>query len=178
MAPKLATTGHLEAKPVVINAIHDPRSACRAVLAPGTRIRLAAPEFRTTVIGVVRASDERTIALSIPDQAGGPSVNWEQVARLEVSRGRATRQSGAVIDLLNGAAAGALVGRATYRPRPLHFESESMAGGAIPAGLVGAGIGAVVPTAERWQDVPHGRPRIGVVPRPNGASGSSLGAAF
>ena len=60
-----------------------------ATLAPGTRIRIAAPAVRATaVVGVVRSSDEESITLAVPDESGVLRVRWGQITRLEASQGR------------------------------------------------------------------------------------------
>jgi hypothetical protein len=132
----------------------------------------------TTVAGTIRSLDGRAIALAVPGRPEPVSVARDQIAKIEVSAGRGSRLTGALIGALVGAGVGAVVGKGSESNNTYAVNSAAEAGGAIAFGLLGAAIGALVPPAERWQEAPTSSARLSFAPRPDGRLGASFTWAF
>ena len=145
----------------------------------GTRVRISAPGItEAAVVGTVRTLDEGTITIDVAGRGEQLTVPRERISRLEVSAGRRSRLVGALIGTLVGGGVGALIGKASYSPRPYSFESASEAGGAIFGALLGAGVGALVPPGERWNEIPVSRYRVSFAPRLDRTAGVSFALRF
>jgi hypothetical protein len=140
-------------------------------IAPGSRVRIVSAVFgdqRQT--GIVAASTTDTLVFRPAARDASPiAIAIPNIAKIEVASGTHTRKAkGALVGLLIGAGAGAIIGAATYKkPKPcgcfFDFSEDSRgfetALGAFLVGTVGAIAGAVVgshPT-ESW--VPVAIPR-------------------
>jgi hypothetical protein len=136
-------------------------------LTPGARVRVSAPDLLGpgALIGNVVALRGDTLVVRKADAgAAGLHLPLARVERLEVSRGRRSRGTGAALGFLVGAAVGAAYGEAGH-PGLGHTDISEGGETAIYAGvggLLGAAIGAVL-GGERWKRVPLPR-RLGIAP--------------
>jgi uncharacterized protein YcfJ len=130
------------------------------------------------VIGTVRALDAKSVTIDVPGQTEPLAVPVERIRTLEVSLGRRSRVTGALIGALVGAGVGALVGKASHSNGAYDFQSADEAAGALGGLLVGAGVGALIPPGDRWQQAASSRYRISLVPRLDRAPGIALALSF
>ena len=148
-------------------------------IAVGTRVKVSAPEISTTpVIGTVRALDAKSLTVDVSGRTEPLAVPRDRIRRLEVSTGRRSRWTGALIGGLLGAAAGAALGNSTASKNAYDVKSADQAGGAVLGLLVGAGIGALIPPGERWQDVSSSRYRVSFAPRVDRTPGIAFALSF
>ena len=148
-------------------------------IATGTRVRVSAPEISTTrVVGTVRALDAKTLTVDVSGRSEPLIVPRDRIRQLEVSTGRRSRWTGALIGGLLGAAAGAALGNSTASKNAYDIKSADQAGGAVLGLLVGAGIGALIPPGERWQDVSSARYRVSFAPRVDRTPGIAFVLSF
>lgn len=162
---------------------------------PGSRVRLTYPcgpsgrgaAETCRVAGELVSLREDTITVATAETT--TSVGRTAISRLEVSRGqRSHRWVGAGAGFVVGAGATWLVlhsgGSTALCDRSAN--QDAMAGGecaglTVLGGLAGAGLGYLVGAlirAERWQDMPVDRLRLGVVRRPGGAFGLAVTVPF
>jgi len=162
---------------------------------PGSRVRIAflcEPPHHPPV-GAVRSecrSEGRLVLLSrdpIALAVAGSTTNYSlnALTRLEVSRGRKSHSlagagvgflvgAGATFALLHSGGSTSLCDRSANQDA---LNSGECIGLTALGGLAGAGVGAVVGAllrAERRQDIPVERLRVGAAPQP----GSKFGLAF
>jgi hypothetical protein len=86
---------------------------------------------------------------------------------VDVSSGRRSRWVDAAIGAGIAAAGGALACSASETKHSIVNNSDVTAGCALVGALLGAGIGAVIPPGERWNEMPATRYRVGFAPRPD-----------
>jgi hypothetical protein len=157
----------------------DPGLAAAPGLTPGMRVRITAPNGAdTAVAGTIRSLDGQTIELAVRGRPEPVRVARDQIAKIEVSAGQGSRLSGALIGGLVGAGVGAAVGKGSEPNNGYVVNSAAEAGGAIAFALLGAAIGALIPPAERWQEVSRSSARLSFAPRPDGRLGASFTWAF
>ena len=162
-----------------------------ATLAPGARVRITWLEDRWTLIGNLRAVRGDTVVAYDTATGTETAVPLAWLRLLEVSQGRGTGFTLAVLGAAAGGAAGVLLARTLWRPHEdpcstpqvgvcidlsVHLDREATTflgglAGAIVLGLVGHSFDAV----EHWESVPLDRIRVGLAPLPAGRLG--LGAA-
>ncbi len=148
-------------------------------VAVGTRVRLSAAGITTApVIGTIRALDAKTVTIDVPGQAEPLAVPVERIRALEVSLGRRSRVTGALVGALLGAAVGALIGKASHSNGAYDFQSADEAAGALGGLLIGAGVGALIPPGERWQEAPGSRYRVSFAPRLDRTPGVAFALSF
>ena len=128
-----------------------------STLTPGARVRVSAPDLHEpgALIGTVVALRGDTLFVRNADEGGaGLPLPLARVERLEVSRGRRSRGTGAALGFLLGAAVGAAYGVAGH-PGLAHTDISEGGEIAIYAGVAGL-LGAAIGTArggERWERV-------------------------
>jgi hypothetical protein len=139
-------------------------------IAPGSRVRLVSPVFgdqRQT--GIVASSTTDTLVFRAAARDATPiAIATPNIARIEVATGTHSRKAkGALVGLLIGAGAGALIGAATYKkPKPcgclFAFEDTRGSDAAIAGflgGIVGAITGAIIGSRQTDSWVPVAVPR-------------------
>ena len=151
-----------------------------ATLAPGARVRITWLEDRWTLIGNLRAVRGDTIVAYDTATGTETAVPLAWLRLLEVSQGRGTGITLAVLGAAAGGAAGALLARTLWGPHEdpcstpqvgvcidlsVHLDREATTflgglAGAIVLGLVGHSFDAV----EHWESVPLDRIRVGLAP--------------
>lgn len=154
---------------------------------PGSRVRLTYPCGRGAaetcrVAGELVRLREDTITVATAETT--TSVGRTAISRLELSLGQRSHR-------WVGAGAGFVVGAgATWLVLGAHCDlsgnqdaigAGECAGLTVLGGLAGAGLGYLVGgliRAERWQDMPVDRLRLGVVRRPGGAFGLAVTVPF
>jgi hypothetical protein len=151
--------------------------------APGDRVRVR-PKHGKRITGAIVSLDEYRLQLQPIDARESIALDWNDVRRVEVSRGRhGHARTGAIVGGLLVGVPGALVGSLCN----FYGESsESCAGaivyegavGALLGGAVGAGIGSAF-RSERWDTV--SRPRrqlsLAITPRRGGVA-ATVGVRF
>lgn len=155
-------------------------SAWSQELDPGERIRVKTiSAVPGQVVGVVEAREADFLEV-LSEQGIMTRIAWDDVSRLQVSRGyKSNAGKGALIGLGVGGATGLILALATCAPDEIDcqgLEGSFGVAGAISFGAFGAGLGALiglVAKSERWVDVPPSRWEIQVAPDPNG--GVALG---
>ena len=157
---------------------------------PGARVRVTAPDcgVRRLAITVEELSGDSFTFLGDPTRSSNSINNCSlaSVTRLEVRSGRQRRWGrGALIGGIVGGAFG-LVGSVGYVADGCTFgcdgqEAAIFASGiaffGIGAGIIGAGIGALIKT-DRWEEVPLDRLRVNVVPQKDGRFALGLSVSF
>src|SRR5580704_19200628 len=137
-------------------------------LTAGLRVRILAPEISShKVIGTINRVDDQSVTIDVPGRSEPVSVLREKIARLDVSTGRRSRWVDAAIGAGIAAAGGALACSASETKHSIVNNSDVTAGCALVGALLGAGIGAVIPPGERWNEMPATRYRVGFAPRPD-----------
>jgi hypothetical protein len=143
-------------------------------LAPGTRVRILAPELGDrAVIGTVHALNDKTILLDASGHSEPLAITRDRITRLDVSAGAGSRWPGALIGAAVGGAAGAALGS-----RSSQYKEDMEGAGAIAGLLVGALVGAVIPPGERWNELPSSRYRISFGPSPTPGLGVMVSLLF
>jgi len=139
-------------------------------IATGSRVRIVSPilgDQRQT--GFVAASTADTLVFRPAARDASPiAIATPNIARIEVASGTHSRKAkGALVGLLIGAGAGALIGAAAYKkPKPCGcirlFEDSRGSDAAIAGflgGLVGAITGAIIGSRQTDSWVPVAVPR-------------------
>jgi len=134
------------------------------------------------LIGKVVAADDRRLTLRVSGRAQPVIVRHEDITSMAVSEWRRSRARGALVGAGIGAGAGALMGFASGDDSPGSFIAFTAGEKALILGValipVGALIGVVVPSAERWGEVPTDRIRLSLALVRGSGAGVSLGLAF
>jgi hypothetical protein len=137
-------------------------------LTPGMRVRILTPGISPSkVVGTINSVDDQSVTIDVPGRAEPVSVPREKIARVDVSSGRRSRWVDAAIGAGIAAAGGALACSASETKHSIVNNSDVTAGCALVGALLGAGIGAVIPPGERWNEMPATRYRVGFAPRPD-----------
>jgi hypothetical protein len=137
-------------------------------LTPGMRVRILAPGISPSkVVGTINRVDDQSVTIDVPGRAEPVSVPREKIARVDVSSGRRSRWVDAAIGAGIVAAGGALACSASETKHSIVNNSDTTAACALVGALLGAGIGAVIPPGERWNEMPATRYRVGFAPRPD-----------
>jgi hypothetical protein len=150
-------------------------------LTPGARVRVSAPDLigrRAVTASVVALRRDTLVLRPVDSGAATWAVPLGRLERLEVSRGRRSRATGAVIGFFAGALAGAVYGAAGH-PGLAHTDIPEEGEAAIyagVAGLLGAGVGAAL-GGERWARV-RLPGRLNVAPHWRGGFALSARLAF
>ncbi len=138
--------------------------------APGTRVRLTAPELSDQqLIGTLTALETDAVSLSLDGQTEPTTVPRTAITKWELSRGKKSNAGkGALWGLLIGAAVGAGLGAAMPDP---DMGGDDAVFGAVALGVPGAGIGALIGyihKTERWEEIEQKSLRLAVIPVPGG----------
>ena len=90
--------------------------------APGTRVRLTAPElFDQRLVGTLTALETDAVWLSLDDQAEPTTVPRDAITKFELSRGKHSNTGkGALIGLATGVVAGLGLAAGLYNERVCH----------------------------------------------------------
>lgn len=153
---------------VLLSAVHAVAEA-----APSSRVRVRAAGGRP-IVGTLKAMNETALTVKPDGSTGLVTVDRARISRIEVSRGRSRRSTGAANGLVAGVLVGAVLGLLapddycgaclrsyTFRPTP---RGKLVLVGAGFFGLLGAGIGAAAPPGERWEAVSFDRLHVSVAP--------------
>lgn len=137
--------------------------------APGTRVRLTAPELSDQpLIGTLTALETDAVSLSLDGQTEPTTVPRDAITKWELSRGKhSNRGKGALIGLATGVVVGVTIG-ALF---PMEDFEDSATVGGISFGAIGAGIGALIGwghKTERWEEIEQKSLRLAVIPVPGG----------
>jgi hypothetical protein len=149
---------HGQSELVITDGIRPVLAQDTLTLASGARVRIFAPDLLGpgALIGNVVALRGDTLVVRKADAGGADlCLSLARLERLEVSRGRRSRGTGAALGFLLGAAVGAFYGEAGH-PGLAHTDISETGETAIyagVAGLLGAAIGAAV-GGERWKHMP------------------------
>jgi hypothetical protein len=125
------------------------------------------------LVGDLVALDATRITLRVKERGEPWIVRREDVLKLEASQGRRSRIRGALIGTAIGAGGGALIGSADKG-----YGAAGALGGALVLGLAGGVIGALVPAAERWRELPGNRLRFSVGPVRGRGAAVAVSVAF
>ena len=124
-------------------------------LAPGLRVRILSPAlgWRPKTGSVVSATSDTLVFLPAK-QSISTALSTPTIAAIEVARGTRTHKlQGAMLGLFAGAAAGAILASATYKPPKCQTDTWCMdlwgqggdtAAGGVLGGLLGMLVGAIV----------------------------------
>jgi hypothetical protein len=138
-------------------------------LAPGTRIRIVAPDiFPNKVVGTIHKASDASVTIDVPGRTDPVSVPQEKILRLVVSEGSRSRGVDAAIGAGLGAGIGAAGGALAAGSGRGHIVSsgEVAAVCALLGGGLGALIGAAIPPGERWNEIrTASRDRVSLAPR-------------
>ena len=151
--------------------------------ARGTRLRLTLASGGRRLVGTLTTLDDGALTLLTPHRTDAVVVRREGITRVEVSTGRQSRARGALLGAAIGAGAGAVIGVAGGLATSGEGEKTygAVASGAISAfllGSIGAGVGLVVPPAERWNELPLDRVRLTLAAVPGRGAAISVAFAF
>ncbi len=166
-------------------------------VATGDRVRVLAPRVaERSIIGTLLGTKGDDLIL---DAAGSPDrvvVPRAAIAKLEVSRGRRSRASGALVGGIVGAAAGGIIVAAAHKKSPLHCPSSdfgcalgaamgeslvevgSVVGGLFVGAVVGSLAGVAVSPREKWQIVSTERLSISLAAPGPHAAGVTISMRF
>ena len=133
------------------------------------------------VKGTLVDMDETTITLEISPSKPPIEILRMDVSKLEVSYGKKSRHTGALIGLGVGAGLGAIIGFSGGDDPDgiVSFSAGAKAGmGAFAFGVVGAIIGSVVTPGDKWETVQTHNLQLGFSKGAHGETGFILSARF
>ncbi len=163
----------------------------KTTVTPGSRIRASAPSVSSKpFVGDVVGWESDSLIVDARVWQKGTRLNQQvkvamgSLTKLEVSRGRKSRfLQGLGYGFLVGAVTGTVIGAASGDDDPSQFFSmtagEKAAVGAVSLGLLGGIVGGVIglsSPAEKWEEVPLDRLRVG--PSPVTADGVAVSVSL
>jgi hypothetical protein len=146
-------------------------------LAPGTRVRILAPDaFPGKLVGTIKSVNDQSVTLDVPDRAAPVSVLREKIVRMDVSAGLRSRG----VDALIGCGIGAVVGLAIGSTQHGAYTSKGTvdAVGVVVGSGIGALIGVATPQPERWIPTAAFRSRVTLAPRIDHGVGLTVAVGF
>ena len=131
----------------------------------GARLRLTLATGGHPLVGAFVALDGETLTLQVPGRTDAMILRRDGITRAEISEGRRSRTHGALLGAAIGAGSGAIIGIVGGLASTSGGEKTygAVASGTITAfllGSIGAGVGLVLPPAERWKELPLDRVRL------------------
>jgi hypothetical protein len=165
---------------VLLSAAH---AAARAE--PARRVRVRAAGERP-IMGTLQAMNETALTVKPDDGSAPVTLDRARISRIEVSRGRSRRSTGAMNGLVAGGLVGAVLGLvipndycpACFRSYNYHPPGPGklvvVTAGIL--GVLGAGIGAAISPGESWKTVSFDRLHVTVAPA--GGRGVRLAVSF
>lgn len=122
------------------------------ILAPGTRVRVAAPaQLTKPLVGTLVAADDTSLTVETPKQT--VAVRRDAIEKLWRSERRSSKQRGAVIGALMGVGVAAFF--ATIgEPSIVITRKQTFLAASVLFAPIGTGVGAAVAPGEQWATVP------------------------
>ncbi len=177
-----------------------PLASATAQVRPGERVRVTRPPIcapYTICVGGPPLQSVGTFwawegdSLIMESNGNALALPLNSVTKLEVGRGQKSYTvEGALMGLLVGGVAGAVIGYASYEecvPKGRGWSCEDVGPevaalvGGIAGGLGGLLVGATIGRSsktDRWREVPLDRLRVSVVPQRDGRFGLGLSVRF
>lgn len=152
-------------------------------LAPGMRVRIAAPEvLPDRLVGKISAIDQDRVTVESADSRVSISIPRDKIDRVDLSEGAHSRWVDSGIGAAMGAATAAIACVAGNSHSSNSFVHISSATAGAVCGVLGAGVGAVVgaliPPGEHWHRMATSSYRLSILPRLDSELGFSAMLAF
>jgi hypothetical protein len=144
----------------------------------GARVRVetSGPGGRR-LTGVLDQLTSDRLVLYVGAEETPSVVPRRELAKLEVSRGRATKRAAWLGAVVGGVAGSALAFSVGPLAEGVAEEQSAVLLGGLGA-LLGAGVGAAVGSHEQWREVPLGSGRVTVAPFVGRANGVAVAVRF